>query len=369
MAHDTPPVDDAALEGTLVPPQEFAALQAVNRAEVDMQIATAKQYPRTIRKFQSECKEMACLSEETAESCFYALPRAGKVIRGPSARFAEIAMSAWQNCKGAARIIGEDDRFVTAQGIFIDLQRNIAVSYEVRRRITDKKGRKFNDDMIVVTSNAAASIAMRNAVLKGIPKAYWNPIYQDVLETALGKAKSIAERRDTMLAYFAKMGVDSERVLAAIEKVAIEDVGVEDLLTLKGLATALKEGDTTIEDAFPDIEGQKLAKALSKPKDSATPPAEPVSEPAPTAPEPAPTPPAGDPEGLRAQAAMKYANLLAECTSPTSVDYKVIAYAKADPDLADYPETRAQIVQKAEQRKLELQAKQGKAVTDDASAS
>ena len=47
----------------------------------------------------------------------------------------------------------------------------------------------------------------------------------------------------------------------------------------------------------------------------------------------------------------------------------MIAYAKADPDLADYPETRAQIVQKAEQRKLELQAKQGKAVTDDASAS
>lgn len=56
---------------------------------------------------------------------------------------------------------------MTAQGVFHDLERNVAITYEVRRRIVDKNGRRYKPDMIGVTANAACSIALRNAILRG----------------------------------------------------------------------------------------------------------------------------------------------------------------------------------------------------------
>lgn len=231
-------------------PTELTVVEAMNRAEIDMQISTAKRYPRSIKKFRLEAKDMACLDEEIASSCMYALPRGGKSIEGPSARLAEICLSAWGNCAGAARIIEEGDRFVTAQGVFKDFERNTAVTFEVRRRITTSNGHRYNDDMIGVTSNAACSIAFRNAVFKGIPKAFWQSIYDDARKTAIGDASTIANRRAQMFEYFQKMGVQAEQILALLEKQGIEDIGGEDLLKLKGLATAIKEGDISVDNAF-----------------------------------------------------------------------------------------------------------------------
>jgi hypothetical protein len=36
-----------------------------------------------------------------------------------------------------------------------------------------------------------------------------------------------------------------------VEKKTIEDLGLDDIATLKGLATAVKDGDTTVDEAFP----------------------------------------------------------------------------------------------------------------------
>ena len=67
-------------------------LQAINKAEVDIQISTAKQYPRDIYKVLSTIETYATMDTETAEDCFYALRR-GKgndtaVIEGLSVRMA-----------------------------------------------------------------------------------------------------------------------------------------------------------------------------------------------------------------------------------------------------------------------------------------
>lgn len=56
-------------------------LQAINRAEVDTQIATAKQYPRDIYGALNNIKTIATLDNSTAEDCFYALRRQGTSMR------------------------------------------------------------------------------------------------------------------------------------------------------------------------------------------------------------------------------------------------------------------------------------------------
>ncbi|MBE0568934.1 MAG: hypothetical protein IH577_04590 [Deltaproteobacteria bacterium] len=230
---------------------ESGTLAVITKAEIDVQIATARQFPRSIKKFRSEMMDMVTLTEKVAEECIYALPRDGKTIEGPSARFAEIAASAWGNCRAGARTVNEDNEFVTSQGVFHDLERNVAITYEVKRRITNKFGKRFSADMVGVTANAACSIALRNAILKGIPKAFWAEMYDAARKAAIGDVKSLANKRAEMLGYFQKMSVTPDRIFAALNVPGVEDIGVDELVVLKGIATAIKDGDTTVEQAFP----------------------------------------------------------------------------------------------------------------------
>ena len=226
-------------------------LTVLTRAEIDTQIATAKTYPRSISRFKTQAASMATLDDETAASMFYSLPRDGKTVEGPSARFAEVAACAWGNLRFGARVVSDEGKFLTAQGVCHDLESNISITYEVQRRITKRNGDRYSDDMIVVTGNAASSIALRNAVLKVIPKAYWNPVLQQARHVAIGDAKTLASRRQQVFEYFGKMGVTKDRVLAVLEITSEEDFTLDHMATLTGLRTAIKDGDITVDDAFP----------------------------------------------------------------------------------------------------------------------
>ena len=237
-------------EREVVRSSDQSLLANISRAEIDQQIATARAFPRSIKRFVTECMDMATLNEQVAADCIYALPRDGKTVEGPSARLAEIVASAWGNCRAGSRIVAEDAEFVTAQGVFQDLERNVSITYEVRRRITDRSGRRYKPDMIAVTGNAACSIALRNAVFKGVPKAFWSGIYDAARQAAVGDAKTIANKRADALAYLQKMGVTADQVVAVLNVGGIEDIGTDQLATLRGLITAIKDGDTTVDQAF-----------------------------------------------------------------------------------------------------------------------
>lgn len=229
---------------------EVGTVALLAKAEIDQQISTAKKYPRSIKRFRDEALAMVTLNESVAATCIYALPRDGKTIEGPSARFAEVVASAWGNCRAGARVVSDQGDFVTAQGVFHDLERNVAITYEVQRRITGKNGNRFSADMIGVTANAACSVALRNAILKGVPKAFWDDMYQAARATIMGDFKTLANRRDEAIKMFVSYGVTKEQVLEKLEVKGVEDITMEHLVTLRGLITALREGDTTPEQAF-----------------------------------------------------------------------------------------------------------------------
>jgi hypothetical protein len=242
-----------AIEPDVTEAMPMTTVEALTRGEVDIQIATAKRYPRSLRAFKERALEMATLDQDTAESCIYALPRDGKTIEGPSARLAEILASAYGHMRVEGRPVDDDGRFVTARGTAWDIQNNVLIAFEVKRRVTNKSGRRFSDDMITVTNNAATSIAIRNAILKVVPKAFWGPIYEACRKVAVGDASTLANRRAAMLEYFLKMGVTNEKVFHLLQVAGIEDITLDHMATLKGLATAIKEGDTTVDEAFPSI--------------------------------------------------------------------------------------------------------------------
>ncbi|MDR0231592.1 MAG: hypothetical protein LBI82_05675 [Dysgonamonadaceae bacterium] len=190
------------------------------------------------------------MDTETAEDCFYALRRSGEVIEGVSVRMAEIIAGAWGNMRVQTRIIGNDGKTITAQGICHDLETNIAVSVEVKRRITDKQGKTFSEDMQVVTGNAASAIAFRNAVLKVVPKAVTKKVIEDVKQVALGKAIDLETSRKNALSNYAKAGVSEQMILDYLGITKKEEIDKEKLFALKAAWNAIKEGTTTIEDEF-----------------------------------------------------------------------------------------------------------------------
>ncbi|MBR6250715.1 MAG: hypothetical protein IKR17_05925 [Bacteroidales bacterium] len=241
-------------------------LQAIDRAEIDVQIATAKKYPRNINEVLNAIRTYAQMDIETAQECFYSLSRAGNTIEGVSVRFAEIVAGAWGNLRVATRIIGNDGKTITAQGVCHDLQTNVAVSVEVKRRITGKDGRTFSEDMQVVTGNAASAIAFRNAVMKVVPKAITKKVTDEVKAVAIGTTKDIETRRKALIDYVKKFSVTEEQVLFYCNVKTIEEIDNQMLFDLRGAINAINEGSTTVEEVFvtPMKEAQKAAIAAKK---------------------------------------------------------------------------------------------------------
>ena len=240
----------------ILKPERITAIEQVTRAEVDTQISTAKKYPRTLSKVKADMLSFATLDQETAEDCFYTLPRGGKSIHGPSVRLAEIAVSCYGNLRAGSRIIDTvstgDSPHVVIQAVCHDLEKNVAVTVEKRRRIVGKKskGGAIDEDDINLAANAGAAIAFRDAVFKVVPGALIKPIFEQAKQVAIGDAKTLAERRQRAVESFGKMGVQKDKILALLNKRSVDDIDLADLETLFGLHTAIKDGQTTIDEAF-----------------------------------------------------------------------------------------------------------------------
>ena len=257
MSNDTPIVEDEPSESIEVL-DSSVPLAAVSRAEIDIQIATAKRWPRAIDRFKKQVRTLATLDEETAGSMFYALPREGRTIEGPSIRFAEVVGSAWTNLRYGARIVAIDERHVTAQGAAFDLENNLACTVEAKRRITDKRGRRYSDDMITVTSQAAMSIALRNAIFRVVPFALVKDVYEEARAASIGRGKTMAQRRQAAADVFAKFGLGPDKMCGLVNKASLDELDDDALIKLRGMVTAVREGDTTIDEILREAAGRPV---------------------------------------------------------------------------------------------------------------
>ena len=230
-------------------------------AEIEQQIATAHRYPRSVQRAMGNILSMATLDDDTAEECIYSLPRDGKVIEGPSARFAELVMQNWGNCRVAARVVREEKDYIVAQAIYHDLETNAAISTEVQRRISGRNGRRYSNDMIVTTGNAACSIARRNIILAGVPRAVWRKSYDKAREVVMGGFETLANRRTKALEAFQRYGVSADQVFEALKVAGVEEITLDHLVTLRGMLSALKNNEATPEEMFSS--GQRAPMATS----------------------------------------------------------------------------------------------------------
>ncbi len=232
------------------------ALSAVERASIDVQITTAKAYPRSVTGALREAESLACLDEVTAAGMFYTLKRAGKNIMGPSTRLAEVVAGAWGNLRVDAGVESADRTHITAVATCFDLEKNVAIRVRVQRRITNSSGQRYNDDMIGTTGNAATSIALRNAVFRVVPRVFVDRLDLLARQASTGKG-TLQEKRSNALAHFQKLGVTEAEVLAFVGCRGWDDVGLDEIVQLSGAKSSIKDGEATVEELFrPKAESQ-----------------------------------------------------------------------------------------------------------------
>lgn len=253
---------------TPTPAELVGSLDRAERANIDIQVSTAKQYPRSISRCVNNAVAIATMDKETAQSCGYALPRGGKPITGPSVHLAKIIAQQYGNLRAEAKVVEITDRQVVSRGTAWDLENNYAVAFEVRRSIVGRNGNRFTDDMITVTGNAANSIAYRNAIFGVVPKSITDKAYQaaqHLITGDLSDEEKLIKRRDGAIKHFIDTyAITEEEVVKLCGKHTVNQIQAPEIALLLGFAQSLKDGDTTVDELMtPFRKGKAKSKSAS----------------------------------------------------------------------------------------------------------
>jgi hypothetical protein len=240
-------------EITITEVQDASVIYNQDKAFIDVQIATAKTYPRNLKRAVDNSIAIVTMDQETASTCTYSLPRGGKPVTGPTVHLAKVLAQQWGNLRCEAKVVEIGQKQITSQAVAFDLENNLAIKVEVKRSIMSKTGR-FNDDMITMTGNAANAIALRNAILAVIPRAVVDKVYNEAKRTITGdlsdQTKLLAKRKKVFDGFKETYALTEQEILSEIGKAAIEHVTQDDLVVLIGIGQAIKDGETTVNDAF-----------------------------------------------------------------------------------------------------------------------
>ncbi len=239
----------------VIPP---TALEAITRGEIDVQISTAHKFPRSMAKFKQRAIDMATIDQSTAESCIYVRPvgqKNGKMqyAEGLSVRMAEIVGASYGNLRVGSMIVEQTDRYVITRGFAHDLESNFASTSENKEPTVTKEGRPMSEGMRAVIAKASLSKARRDATFQVVPKALCRPIEIAARKLIAGDVKSMDDRKAAAEQYVQRLNIDAARVWNALGINGPDDITSETLLTLTGIRNAIKDGDATIDEAFPPI--------------------------------------------------------------------------------------------------------------------
>lgn len=235
-------------------------MESITRAEVDVQIATAHKFPRSLAQFYKRAEAMVTVDEETAASCLYKLTRYDKekgehkIIEGESVRMAEIVAACYGNLRSAVQISGHSATRVSVRAVCHDLEVNNLIAVEKQAKTAYKDGRPYNEDLAIMIANATVSKALRDAIFRVVPKALIKPLKEKARLVALGNAATVKTRIDKAMQWVTSLKIDKARVFAVLNVKGVEDIGIDQLEVLTGLRTAIKDGDQTAEEAFPPLE-------------------------------------------------------------------------------------------------------------------
>jgi len=232
--------------------------EAQERAAIDSQVATAKRYPRILTKVRDNSIAIACMDKDTAESCRYTKPVAGKNVTGASVHLARIICQQYGNIRVQQRIKQITDKVIVAEAVAFDMETNYAVCVEARRSILTKTGQRYSESTIETNAMGILAIAERNAILKVIPKSIIDSVYKAAFNLVNGdlsdNEKLIIARKKALDYFKDSYSVQEDQILSCLKLRSTNQIGAEQIADLRGYIQSLKDGELTIDELFGKIQ-------------------------------------------------------------------------------------------------------------------
>ena len=245
--------------GTAIPPVPLM------RSQTQFHTAVAVQRPRNLDKVVAAVLREA---EFAGDAFYYSFPMGGKKIEGPSIGLAMAVAREWSNCAVPVEYYETATEWVF-NAHFVDLERGFTVSRVFRKKKGKGVFKKLEDDRAEdMTFQAAQSRAIRNVVLAGVPRWLTDQAKERAKDAVLkGISKEgLAVATDKALKFLAGYAISEERVLAVLGKPKHEWAS-EDIASLRGMASQLRDGQATAEQLFPATEAKEERPKAATPKE------------------------------------------------------------------------------------------------------
>jgi len=188
-----------------------------------------------------------------------------KYVEGLSIRAAESLATRWGNCAYGAEPIEDDGETFTFGVVFLDYETNVRAARlgRVSRRYKKSERRgggyavtpedRFNDVVIPAKQSKILRECILRALPSGLTKAYM------LRAKELMKIQFTPEQqkklREQILSQFDKLKVTEEQLAEILGKPLNMGVTQNELIHLKGILNALKDGETTVEQLIQDRKG------------------------------------------------------------------------------------------------------------------
>ena len=260
----------------IIESQGIEVFEAQERASINSQVATAKMYPRSLRRVLDNSIVISTMNVATAKTCRYAKPVGGKTISGPSVHLARIICQQYGNIRIQQRIKSIDHKSIVAEAVAFDMETNYAVCVEARRSILKKDGTRYDESTIETNAMAIMAIAERNAILKVIPKSLIDRVYDEAFKFAHGdlsdSTKLVKERTRIFNVFKDTYAMQEADVIKVIGINTKEAVTAEHIADLTGILQCLKDKEITVSELKDGAKQKKdIAEKKQNLKDKETP--------------------------------------------------------------------------------------------------
>lgn len=221
-------------------------------AEVQASYVIAKKFPRNEHQAYMKIID-SCKRPFLAEQAMYAYPRGGSLVTGPSIRLAEVMARSWGNIDFGIRELSQSNGVSTVEAYAIDLETNTPsrVIFQVPHVRDTKKGRiKLTDarDIYEMVANQG-SRRLRACILKLMPSDVVEGAVEQVKKTLQSGEIPLSEQIKRMVVAFDELGVKVEHLEKRLGH-KLDATIAQEIVTLKGIYKALKDGFSKREDFF-----------------------------------------------------------------------------------------------------------------------
>lgn len=237
-------------------------------AEAQGKLVIAKRFPRD--EVAAYAKAMqACQRPTMAAKAFYAYPRAGQTIKGPTIRFAEELARCWGNIDYGIKELSQDDGKSELQAYAWDLETNtqsVQNFTNPHQREVKGKMQSLTSQRDIYENNAnMATRRMRARILAILPAWFVEDCIAECEKTLAGQNDApLIDRVKKMVVQFAKFGVSQDMIERRLKR-KVESMTTDDFTEYIGIFNAIKGGESKVAEWFEaPAEATELTAALKE---------------------------------------------------------------------------------------------------------